>query len=231
MRYGSTNNTPLRRFPWHLVSICLVQGIVLGGVVVVVVLVVDEDDDVVVVDDDDEMMMMVVMMTMISIMSSHFQKPPHVAHHHTAGDSATSGTGFNELAAYTIGSQNATNTKLEMTTPVFTKPASAPDTPPVMQFVIEESMASNGVPAPNNPAKVQSAVVAPRRVAVRAFGGWPLEWEVAEQVRLLRGALLLDGLHAKDGYELARYNDPFTPPWLRRNEVLIELDEGWGEGV
>lgn len=139
------------------------------------------------------------------------------------GDRVSGGTGFNELAAYTIGSQNATSTKLEMTTPVFTKPADAQDAPPVMQFVIEESKASN-VPAPNNPV-VQSAVVQPRVVAARSFGGWPLDWEVAEQERLLRGALLLDGLSAKEGFELARYNDPFTPPWLRRNEVLVEVDE------
>lgn len=48
--------------------------------------------------------------------------------------------------------------------------------------------------------------------------------QVTEAVRSLRGALLLDGVKAEDGYKLARYNDPFTPPFLRRNEVLIRLD-------
>ena len=48
--------------------------------------------------------------------------------------------------------------------------------------------------------------------------------QVTEAVRSLRGALLLDDLKAEDGYKLARYNDPFTPPFLRRNEILIRLD-------
>lgn len=48
--------------------------------------------------------------------------------------------------------------------------------------------------------------------------------QVTEAVRSLRGALLLDGIKAEDGYKLARYNDPFTPPFLRRNEILIRLD-------
>lgn len=47
--------------------------------------------------------------------------------------------------------------------------------------------------------------------------------QVVEAERRLRGALLLDGLEPGEGYALARYNDPFTLPFLRRNEVLISL--------
>jgi SOUL heme-binding protein len=61
-------------------------------------------------------------------------------------------------------------------------------------------------------------------VAAGQFGGLPLDWEVTEAERKLRAALLLDGLRPKDGYQLARYNDPFTPPFVRRNEVIIELE-------
>ena len=49
--------------------------------------------------------------------------------------------------------------------------------------------------------------------------------QVVEAERRLRGALLLDGLQAGEGYALARYNDPFTLPLFRRNEVLIELKD------
>lgn len=61
-------------------------------------------------------------------------------------------------------------------------------------------------------------------MAACTFSGLPLDWEVAAAERALRGALLLDGLKPEPGYELARYNDPLTPPWLRRNEVLIRVD-------
>ncbi len=49
--------------------------------------------------------------------------------------------------------------------------------------------------------------------------------QVVEAERRLRGALLVDGQKAQPGYQLARYNDPFTLPFLRRNEVLIELED------
>ena len=62
-------------------------------------------------------------------------------------------------------------------------------------------------------------------VAAASFGGIPLDFEVTEAERTLRGALLVDGLQAQDGYHLARYNDPFTLPILRRNEVLIRLED------
>jgi hypothetical protein len=48
---------------------------------------------------------------------------------------------------------------------------------------------------------------------------------VTEAERRLRGLLLLDGLQADKHYLLARYNDPFTLPALRRNEILIRLKQ------
>lgn len=62
-------------------------------------------------------------------------------------------------------------------------------------------------------------------VAAASFGGIPLDFEVTGAERTLRAALLLDGLKADSGYQLARYNDPFTLPFLRRNEVLIRLED------
>ena len=51
--------------------------------------------------------------------------------------------------------------------------------------------------------------------------------QVRAAERRLRGALLLDGLEPAEGWLLARYNDPFTPLPLRRNEVLITLPDGF----
>ena len=62
-------------------------------------------------------------------------------------------------------------------------------------------------------------------IASTSFGGIPLDFEVTQAERKLRAALLLDGHKAQEGYQLARYNDPFTLPFLRRNEVLIVLDD------
>ena len=47
--------------------------------------------------------------------------------------------------------------------------------------------------------------------------------QVEEAEAALRAALAQDGVQAKVGYTLARYNEPYVLPPLRRNEVLIEL--------
>jgi hypothetical protein len=49
--------------------------------------------------------------------------------------------------------------------------------------------------------------------------------QVVAAERELRTALLKAELQPCASYVLARYNDPFTPPFLRRNEVLIELSD------
>ncbi len=49
--------------------------------------------------------------------------------------------------------------------------------------------------------------------------------QVVQAERQLRDLLIRDGLRAAAGYQLARYNDPSTPPMVRRNEVLIRLDD------
>jgi len=64
-----------------------------------------------------------------------------------------------------------------------------------------------------------------RVVAALSFSGIPLDWEVLAAERKLRGLLLVDGVQASEGYLLARYNEPFVLPPLKRNEVLIELKD------
>ena len=49
--------------------------------------------------------------------------------------------------------------------------------------------------------------------------------QVVSAERDLRANLLRDGLKPKAGYLLARYNEPTAPPFLRRNEVLIDLED------
>lgn len=61
-------------------------------------------------------------------------------------------------------------------------------------------------------------------LAATSFSGIPLDFEVTDAERKLRAALLLDGRKPQAGYQLYRYNDPFTLPFLRRNEVLIAVE-------
>ena len=51
------------------------------------------------------------------------------------------------------------------------------------------------------------------------------DFEVVQNERSLRDMLLRDGHRPLPGYNLARYNEPTVPPFLRRNEVLVQLPE------
>ncbi|KAK9834183.1 hypothetical protein WJX81_006360 [Elliptochloris bilobata] len=139
-----------------------------------------------------------------------------------ASAAPASGTGFNELAGYIFGG-NAGRQKMEMTTPVITtagQPGAA------MRFPMERKLGTNAalLPTPND-LRVITRMEEGGVFASASFSGFPLDFEVVEAERRLRGALLLDGLQPLEGYALARYNDPFTLPLFRRNEVLIALKD------
>lgn len=139
------------------------------------------------------------------------------------GDNATpaGGSGFGELAGYIFGA-NADRSKMEMTTPVLTEPSAA-GAGARMQFPMGGQFGSpDALPAPLD-GRVERKAVGARYVAAKRFSGWPLDYEVRVAERDLRSAVLRDGLQPAAGYRLARYNDPTTPPFLRRNEVLIDL--------
>ena len=69
------------------------------------------------------------------------------------------------------------------------------------------------------------ATVAGAVRAAASFAGIASDEDAAQQEARLRTALLRDGLSPRPGFQLARYNDPGTLPWARRNEVLIDLDD------
>lgn len=136
-----------------------------------------------------------------------------------AGD----GGGFGTLAGYIFGG-NVTGEKMEMTTPVFTRVAA--DGKGSMAFPLERRLGPDpaGAPAPLDGARVARAVAPAGVRAAARFGGVATDGDVAREERVLRAALLADGLRPAAGYALARYNDPFTLPFFRRNEVLIDLE-------
>ncbi|KAK9824687.1 hypothetical protein WJX72_012392 [[Myrmecia] bisecta] len=148
-----------------------------------------------------------------------------------SGSGPAAGDGFNTLAGYIFGG-NDKRAKMEMTTPVISTGGQPGPEGGKMQFPMENKyggaygmdVAESGLPNPNSERvvrKLQEGGI----IAATTFPGLPLDFEVVQAERRLRGALLVDGLKAQEGYRLARYNDPFTLPFLRRNEVLISLED------
>ncbi len=60
-------------------------------------------------------------------------------------------------------------------------------------------------------------------MAARRFSGRWLEESVKAEETALLNAVRAGGHEPVGRVVLARYNDPFTPWFLRRNEVLVEI--------
>lgn len=96
-----------------------------------------------------------------------------------------------------------------------------------MSFVMPSQFARiEDLPLPND-ARVILEEKAPETVAVTQFSGYLSSEIVAEKERSLREACAQDGiplLSGSDSIVAAAYNPPWTPGFLRRNEVMIKVD-------
>ena len=92
----------------------------------------------------------------------------------------------------------------------------------VVQSVLPKGVTVASAPEPLD-ARVQLRVVVPARVAVIRYSGFWSESNYNEHLARLQAALRGAGLawSAKPMY--ARYNPPFTPWFLRRNEIWLHL--------
>ena len=145
---------------------------------------------------------------------------------------SASSEGFRLLAAYIFGGNSGSN-KLAMTAPVTQTPETLPMTVPVTQsqsdegfrvrFVMPPGYTLSTLPVPNNRRVILSEVSA-QRVAVRRYSGRWTEENYDEHLAELRASLTAAGLTTHGAPILARYNAPYVPPFLRRNEVWLTLD-------
>lgn len=131
-----------------------------------------------------------------------------------AGNSA-----FSVLAGYIFG-DNASQQKMNMTAPV---ESAEKDGPYTYSFVMERKYTMESLPEPTNP-DVRLVQRPGRIMAVHRYsGGWSEErYEEHEQVLL--DALAKDHVTTVGPPVFARYNAPFTPWFLRRNEIMIEIE-------
>jgi hypothetical protein len=148
---------------------------------------------------------------------------------------------FRLLAAYIFG-ENVAEEKMKMTAPVESRATeegvrmsmTAPVTSSTSEsdrytyaFVMERKYTLDTLPRPRDP-RIRVRQQAARVMAVRRYSGrWTRENYRKNESRLLE-ALSADERHPIGEPILARYNSPFTPWFLRRNEVMIEI--GWTEG-
>jgi len=84
----------------------------------------------------------------------------------------------------------------------------------------EFSMAS--LPKPNN-AEVRLVAAPAMRMAAIRFSGLVSEDALAENQEKLLDYVKRQGLSPKGAPQYAFYDPPWTLPWNRRNEVLVEI--------
>jgi hypothetical protein len=113
----------------------------------------------------------------------------------------------------------STGTEIAMTAPVFMKERSEEQ---VMSFVMPADFTLKSTPKPTNP-NVWVTEVKDYKVVVIKFSGLLSDSNVETQTEILNSWIAKNGYTAISEPINAAYNGPFTIPWLRHNEVLIEV--------
>ena len=159
--------------------------------------------------------------------------------------SQASNKGFRLLADYIFGNNTVTansnanntdnkatstgSTKISMTAPVVLESTQLTQNNSLnkseqtwlVHFVMPKKFTLESLPKPNNP-KVNIQRIAEQKYAVIRFSGLAGQAKVVKKTQALKAWLDAKNLTAIGQPKLARYNPPWTLPFLRRNELMVE---------
>jgi len=142
---------------------------------------------------------------------------------------------FGQLAWFIFG-DNVSSNKIAMTAPVtstvvasekiaMTAPVTSST---VWEWIIETSFIMPSkrtvetLPVPNN-KNITIKEIPSSKKAVRLFSGYATKNTVSKQEEKFLAELNSSSLLREWAITLAQYNDPWTPPWMRRNELWVTL--------
>ena len=144
--------------------------------------------------------------------------------------------GFKLLAGYIFGG-NVRKQSIAMTAPVQQEKSSGEKiamTAPVTQvakdggwiirFIMPSEYSLTSLPTPND-ARVKLVMLPATRQAVLRFSGLAKEASIEEKTSELRAWLSKHQWQSKGEVTLARYDPPWTPWFMRRNELMQALDQ------
>jgi hypothetical protein len=126
--------------------------------------------------------------------------------------------GFRQLFRFITG-KNETSEKIEMTSPVLIDTAKERKT---MSFIMPRKTVEKGVPKPLGENVIMGKVEASRFAVFRFTGR---RTEKNEKAAIEKLQVWLDGqkIAAKSDPLFAYYDPPWTPTFMRRNEVMIRI--------
>lgn len=148
----------------------------------------------------------------------------------TAGNGRTA---FERLYQYLTGANEA-HAEFPMTAPVRTHADAGPaDANPAggstgegdvtMGFFLPHGYGADATPRPTDDT-VTLTVEEPRTIAIRSFSWYATPERLEENTEALLETLDRHGLEPSGEPFVLRYAAPLTPPFLRRNEIAIELE-------
>ena len=113
----------------------------------------------------------------------------------------------------------ATSTKIEMTAPVVQTPTSNGF---LVQFMMPSAYTLATLPEPLD-AKVKLREVAGKTVAAHTYSGSWSQNNYDEHLAILKEALVKAGVKTQGEPLYSRYNAPFVPWFLRKNEIWFNV--------
>ena len=159
--------------------------------------------------------------------------PLIVAQVEVPGDlSEASSAGFRLIANYIFGNNIAVRDgglnmaepvpeKIAMTIPVIAEGKGDQKTW-LIQFVMPKQYTLDTLPKPNNP-QVKLLAMGSQKIAVIRFTGFIADDKVQEKTNELMAWIKSRNELPLGNPRLARYNPPWSIPWMRRNEILIPI--------
>jgi hypothetical protein len=133
--------------------------------------------------------------------------------------SSVTSRAFNPLFQF-ISGNNSTQRKIAMTAPVFQEEPQPGKH--LVSFVMPSSMTIDDVPAAIRPDLSIQEVPAHLAAAIRFSGGWN-EDKFLRKCSRLKADLTKEGIAFEGDCFFARFDPPWKPGFLRRNEVLIRV--------
>ena len=130
--------------------------------------------------------------------------------------------GFRRIAGYIFGENTNSigqSEKIQMTAPVTVKPDNEGW---VLHFVMPRNYEMSQLPVPNN-SSISLKKIEAHLAAVIIFSGFTTDAKIQNKTEELKVWLEKRNFKIAGPQQIARYNDPFTLPWLRRNEIIFKV--------
>jgi hypothetical protein len=133
-------------------------------------------------------------------------------------------SGFRVLAGYIFGGNDAEQ-EIAMTAPVQRTMPGQKNAE--MAFVVPRAFSMDDLPEPDD-TRVQFREEPAFRAAVIRFSGWVNDKKAEQYWQTLTVFLRKKGIQPLGEPTLNQYNPPWTPPFMRRNEIIVAVASDTG---